>query len=252
MWTALAVCVLCACAPTQALELESSSLPEPYGHTAQISPHLPNHDREWYTEYRWKKGQGYKPQDGVITTQPQHAPIPKPPVEEKRTEKSNGMLNKKPVHVKDDYSEKGAKNNTSVKTKKIKKDIDPVASDPKIKTKTTESEKVADAWPDEKPKKDAPKKKPEEEEKKAKAPPKKKKPKKVWKDERYALPKPCGHTSNVHPTNANRDREWYTEYRWEPGTEYKPQDGAITEIPKPALRGITASPVTGDPCVQIK
>merc|ERR1719191_278992 len=146
---------------------------------------------------------------------------------------------------------KGAKNATV--TTKTKKDSAPEKKDVEIKTKAAESKKIKDGFPEDKPKKDAPKKAAEEATKKApEKAPKKKKPKKVWKNERYSLPKPCGHTSNVHPTNSNGDRDWYTEYRWEPGTEYQPQDGPITEQPKPALRGITASPVTGDPCVQIK
>lgn len=249
--------MLGACAPAQASQLKSNGLPEPYGHTAQVSPHLPNQDREWYTEYRWSSDKKYKPQDGAITTQPKHAPVPKPVVEEKKPkEKSNGMLNKKPVHVKDDYSEDDdAKNSTKVSTKKKKVKTETEAESPKVKAKSTDAKEIEAEWPEGEPKKKDPTKKPAPDaSKKAKAPveKKKKKPKKVWKDERYALPEPCGHTANVHPTHSNKDREWYTEYRWQPGSEYKPQDGAITDPPKPALRGITASPVTGDPCVQIK
>lgn len=44
--------------------------PPPDGHTAQVSPHHPNSDREWYPE-----GRVYKAQDGKITEQPDHAPV---------------------------------------------------------------------------------------------------------------------------------------------------------------------------------
>jgi len=44
--------------------------PTPDGHTAQVSPVHPNGDREWYPE-----GGQYEAQDGVITEQPDHAPV---------------------------------------------------------------------------------------------------------------------------------------------------------------------------------
>merc|ERR1719313_2017963 len=161
------------------------------------------------------------------------------------------MLNKKPVSTKDDTSEtKDSKNHTAVSTKKVAESAPAPAAD-KIKTDKKEPEPIEAKWSDDKsdkPKKDVVAKEQPEKETSTKAPPKKK-PKKVWKNERYALPEPCGHTANVHPTNSNNDREWYTEYRWQPGTAYKPQDGPITEVPKPALRGISVSPVSGDPCV---
>jgi len=246
--------VLSAFAPTQASRLDSSGLPEPYGHTAQISPHLPNNDREWYTEYRWKNGQEYKPQDGVITTLPKHVPVPKQPVVEEKREKPSGMLNKKPKHQGGSNATVVKKDTTTTSAKKVAEAAPVASSKGKKSSNGTEAKAINAKYPAAKAdKKDVVKKAAEPAKKKAKAPPKKKKKaKKVWTDERYSLPKPCGHTSNVHPTNSNRDREWYTEYRWQPGTEYKPQDGAITEVPKPALRGITASPVTGDPCVEVK
>jgi len=255
MWAGLGMVVWLSCAsvPMKALELQNRGLPEPYGHTAQVSPHLPNADREWYTEYRWKKGQEYKPQDGAITTLPKHVPVPQPVVKEKRPEPSSKMLNKKPKQV----SGTNATSETVKSPKAVEKKVAepaPKAPEP-VEKKVAEPAKAIKAkYPSGSPKakkdaveKEAPKKKAKD---KA-APAKKKKPKKVWTNERYALPKPCGHTSNVHPTNSNKDREWYTEYRWQPGTEYKPQDGAITEMPQPALRGIKASPITGDPCVQV-
>jgi len=246
------VCVLCAIAPTQASRIES--LPEPYGHTANVSPHLPNQDREWYTEYRFKGNQKYKPQDGVITTQPMHAPIPKKEVVAKKSdsesERKVKVLNSKPKHAKEGAKKTVASNKTAAdgtkdQSKKIPGPVPTKISAGSGKAKDEGGKKKADkevaAANEEKAKQvTAPK-------------PAKKKtnPKKVWKDERYAVPEPCGHTANVHPTNSNRDREWYTEYRWQAGTEYKPQDGAITEVPKPALRGISTSPITGDPCVQV-
>lgn len=249
------VCVLCAIAPTQASQTQG--LPEPYGHTANVSPHLPNQDREWYTEYRWKGSQKYTAQDGAITTQPKHAPIPEPEkarrrdAEAKRNEPVKTLNNK--GHVEGDK-----KTTASDKTTKSAKGV---VSGGKIADKSpgsgpdsTPAEVAAKTKKDKAAKDKADKDKaPAEKAKKVtaqKPATKKKKAKKVWKDERYALPEPCGHTANVHPTNSNKDREWYTEYRWSAGTEYKPQDGAITEDPKPALRGIKATP-QGDPCVEV-
>jgi len=63
---------------------------------------------------------------------------------------------------------------------------------------------------------------------------------------KYAVPKPCGHTSQVHPYNWNGDREWYTEYRWQKGSEYKVQDGPITEKPVGAKKIIQTFPVEQD------
>lgn len=246
------VCTICACGTAEAYQLQSNGLPEPYGHTAQVSPHLPNADREWYTEYRWSKGQEYQPQDGVITTQPVHAPIPEAKVKEIKGERDTKVLNKKPKALNKKKAQSGgySKNDTSSANWKPKNP----AKD-KAKEGEDEESKAIKASYDEAEKhkkvKEAAAAKEKNTKKKAAAT-KKKKAKKVWKNEPHSLPKPCGHTSMVHPTNSNRDREWYTEYRWQPGTEYKVQDGEITDQPKPALRGIKASPINGDPCVQIK
>merc|ERR1711924_121393 len=60
------------------------------------APHASNTDREWYTEYRWKKGQEYKQQNGAITDKPKFAPVPKPtPAPKKKFLRK--PLNKKPV-----------------------------------------------------------------------------------------------------------------------------------------------------------
>lgn len=248
MSIALAVWLACASAATEASRFRS--LPEPYGHTAQISPHLPNKDREWYTEYRWKDGTEYKPQDGPITTQPKHAPIPKH-IEEEKTEQWGKPLNKKPEQSsasdsnsttkvnstkvgvvggapfgdKDEDNDKG-KGGSNSSNSSIVKSMSPANATSKT-TNGTSADAVTTS---------------EGFDGASKAEP---------KEPSYAVAKPCGHTSQVHPFHGNRDREWYTEYRWKPGTEYKPQDGAITEKPKPAMRGITASP-DGEPCTPIR
>jgi len=54
------------------------------------------------------------------------------------------------------------------------------------------------------------------------------------KEEKLSVPPPHGHTSHVHPYNANRDREWYVEARWGKGDQYKAQDGEITVLPSHA------------------
>merc|ERR1719352_1933607 len=48
-----------------------------------------------------------------------------------------------------------------------------------------------------------------------------------------ALPPPCGHTSQISPSHPNADREWYPDAAAF-GKKYEPQDGAITELPRPA------------------
>jgi len=250
------VCVLCAIAPTQAAQTQG--LPEPYGHTANVSPHLPNQDREWYTEYRWKGNQKYQAQDGAITTQPVHAPIPEP---EKARRREAAAKRNEPVKTLNNkgHVESGDKTTTATDKKGTKSGGSISSGKDASKSPGSGPDSTPDAVAAAKAKKQAGKKKSDKDKADAekakqaaaqKSAKNKKKAKKVWKDERYALPEPCGHTANVHPTNSNRDREWYTEYRWHAGTEYKPQDGAITEDPKPALRGIKATP-QGDPCVEV-
>jgi hypothetical protein len=235
----------------------TNGLPEPYGHTAQVSPHLPNEDREWYTEYRWKDGQEYEPQDGVITTQPKHAPVPEHVAEERRKERSIKVMNKKPKALNTKKNHTGGPNQASTSSAKWTPKAAATGSKNEAPSNTgsTGSKPIQAKYPDQATKKAAAKKTKDATTKKhgSKSKGMKKKPaKKVWVDDVHSQPKPCGHTSMVHPTNSNRDREWYTEYRWQPGTQYEAQDGPITEQPKPALRGIKASPVTGDPCVEVK
>eukprot|EP00746_Dinoflagellata_sp_MGD_P115673 gnl/MRDRNA2_/MRDRNA2_51708_c0_seq1.p1 gnl/MRDRNA2_/MRDRNA2_51708_c0~~gnl/MRDRNA2_/MRDRNA2_51708_c0_seq1.p1 ORF type:complete len:246 (+),score=48.25 gnl/MRDRNA2_/MRDRNA2_51708_c0_seq1:79-816(+) len=232
-----------ACASAGAEASRFRGLPEPYGHTAQISPHNPNSDREWYTEYRWTDGAKYKPQDGPITTQPKHAPIPKHTAEEK-TEQWGKPLNKKP-------EQSSASSSNSTKTGAVAADTAPSADKGKAKggSNSSNSTIIKSSAPtnatskgtngtDLNPVKGSV------------GPGNATWEKAEPKEPSYAVAKPCGHTSQVHPYHGNRDREWYTEYRWKPGTEYKPQDGSITEKPKPAMRGITANAV-GEPCTPI-
>lgn len=233
MLKALAVLLVDALAGTEAANFRS--LPEPYGHTAQISPHQPNSDREWYEEYRWKPGHEYKAQDGKITVKPEHAPIPKTTP----TFKRGKPLNKKPNRTVDvESNETKAKvvykapnatiKNTTVPAKPLEEIPCPSNS-----TKDSNGTCV----------------------KIVKAQPNKPEPvpvaQAVKTEPSYVVPKPCGHTSMVHPFNSNHDREWYTEYRWKPEDHYKPQDGPITEKPKTAMRGVTHNEI-GDPCVPIK
>lgn len=240
MLKAFAVCSMCISTATEASRFRS--LPEPYGHTAQVSPHAPNRDREWYTEYRWKDGTQYKPQDGSITTKPKHAPIPKQIHEEKK-EQWGKPLNKEPqkastsdsnatkvevtgaagAPLADKDKGKGGSNSSNPT---IVKSSSPTTNSTKVGNGTSaEIVKSSQGLTGT--------------------------PEAVKKEPTYAVPKPCGHTSQVHPFHSNTDREWYTEYRWKPGTEYKAQDGVITEKPKPAMRGISRTP-DGEPCVPIK
>merc|ERR1719335_1847846 len=48
-----------------------------------------------------------------------------------------------------------------------------------------------------------------------------------------ALPPPCGHTTQISPSHPNADREWYPDAAAF-GKKYEPQDGPITELPRPA------------------
>lgn len=237
MRTTFLLCGLCAWVPAQASRLHSNLLPEPYGHTANVSPHNANSDREWYTEYRWKKGQQYGVQDGAITTQPRHAPIPEHILEKRRAELEERLRNK----VQDSSSQKS--NQTSTSGAKWEG-----ASGSNAKTTNSTASEVVQA---KHPAAEGGKEIPKPAQPLQPAQPVQTKVKAPISDIR-SLPKPCGHTSMVHPTNSNRDRKWYTEYRWQPGNEYEAQDGAITEQPQPALRGIKASPINGDPCVPIK
>lgn len=224
--------------------LTAKSLPEPYGHTANIAPHAPNTDREWYTEYRWKKGQEYKPQDGVITEKPEFAPVPKPtPAPKKKFLRK--PLNKKPVR-----EEEAPKKKKPKQTKKVEENH---AKLPKEKPEKAEPAAVEAAKkkeqkpkePEKKPVKEAKEVEPKEK-KKAVTPPGVGGPVPKPPEPKYAVPKPCGHTSQVHPYNWNNDREWYTEYRWKKGSEYKIQDGPITEKPVGAKKIIQAFPVEQD------
>lgn len=230
--------------PQAALISAKRAVPEPYGHTAQISPLLPNTDREWYTEYRWQKGQEYKPQDGVITTKPKHAPTPKP-IEEKKSKSFGKPLNKKPVRK----PEQAVASSNSTKTAKPEPAGKVPNWNPADDAKKVDAKEVSwqpspsPAKPNKGDGKDV-----DLDSKKAVRPPGVGTAADVKPEPKYAVPKPCGHTSMVHPYNANSDREWYIEYRWKPGTEYKPQDGPITEKPK-AAKGIFAKPTYKDPCV---
>lgn len=197
------------------------SLPEPHGHTAQVSPHLPNRDREWYTEYRWKHGQQYKPQDGAITTLPKHAPLPKHLRRESHDKWGEKSDEKAKQSSASGSSTSGCHGGTGGKDCKHGSKGDGSGSSAKNPSGSLDG-KANSALGDT-----------------------------GVNQASHAVPKPCGHTSMVHPLNANRDREWYTEYRWKSGTQYKPQDGAITEKPKSAMKGITTSP-DGDPCVPIR
>jgi len=225
--------------------LTKKSIPEPYGHTANISPHAPNTDREWYTEYRWKNGQEYKPQDGVITEKPKFAPVPKPtPAPKKKFLRK--PLNKKPVHD-DKPKPKPKKTNAKVEEKHAKLPKEKPEKEPEPEPAAVKEE------PEKKPKPAAKKKlakeavaKEKKNSTKAVTPPGVGGPVKKPPEPKYAVPKPCGHTSQVHPYNWNNDREWYTEYRWKKGSEYKIQDGPITEKPVGAKKIIQTFPVEQD------
>jgi len=221
--------------------LAKKSIPEPYGHTANIAPHAPNTDREWYTEYRWKKGQEYKPQDGVITEKPKFAPVPKPtPAPKKKFLRK--PLNKKPVRKEE--PEKKPKQTKEVEEKHAKL---PKMKPEKAEPEAVEAAKVKEEIPKEPKKtKKEPVKEVDVDSKKAVTPPGVGAPVKKPPEPKYAVPKPCGHTSQVHPYNWNNDREWYTEYRWKKGSEYKIQDGPITEKPVAANKVIQTFPVEQD------
>lgn len=215
--------------PANAEEPDSHNpiaLKEPYGHTANIAPHAANTDREWYTEYRWSKGTEYQAQDGAITVKPEHAPVPKPkPPPQKKFLRQ--PLNKKPVREPEEEEPKKAAKKVKVEEKHAKVKKEKLEAEP-VEEKKKKKEKEPKAEPAEVEKK---KKKKPKVTKKAVKPPGVGKPVKKPAEPRYAVPKPCGHTAQVHPYNWNNDREWYTEYRWQKGSEYKIQDGPITEKP---------------------
>lgn len=219
------LCIFAAACGTEASRFRS--LPEPHGHTAQISPHLPNRDREWYTEYRWKdkNAPAYEPQDGSITTQPKHARIPKHVLEERHHDQWGKTFDKPQQSSTSSSPSKVGVNGTGGAP--IKK------SGGKCGSNGTDCNAIKAKSPS------------------GNATSGQQGAMQAVKQEPYAVPKPCGHTAMVHPFNSDRDREWHTEYRWKPGSEYVPQDGAITEKPKSALRGITRSP-NGEPCVPIR
>jgi len=232
--------VLLSTATATPVLLTKKALPEPYGHTANIAPHAPNADREWYTEYRWKKGQEYKPQDGVITALPKFAPVPKPTAAPKKKFVPK-PLNKKPAP--EPEPKKPTKTDVKVeekhaKLKKQKPEPEPAAVE--------EEPAKKEAKPTKKAAKEEAEVKLKPEAKKAVKPPGVGGPVKKPPEPKYAVPKPCGHTSQVHPYNWNGDREWYTEYRWQKGSEYKVQDGPITEKPVGAKKIIQTFPVEQD------
>lgn len=210
-------------APKATLISSKKYLPEPYGHTANVSPHAPNRDREWYTEYRWKQGK-YQPQDGPVTTLPKHAPVP-PPAKDVTKEKFGGVLNKKPERSSTKDEDKDA---ATAKQADYQKGTAGGAGSATGADKVKWDDKANDKSKAEQASKDV-----DLDSKNAVRPPGVGGATTAVKQEpSYAVPPPCGHTSQVHPFHPNQDREWYTENRWKPGTEYKPQDGPITEKPK--------------------
>lgn len=222
---------------SSALSSTEKSLPEPYGHTANIAPHAPNTDREWYTEYRWKKSLAYKPQDGAITDKPKFAPVPKPTATPKK------KFLRKPLNKKE---EKEAKTTPTPTSSRKKYDTEQKhAKLPKMKPEKAEKEEVKEPKKEKMVVKDT-KKKAKEADKAVRPPGVGPTPEKKPTEPRYAVPKPCGHTSQVHPYNWNNDKEWYTEYRWKRGSEYKIQDGPITEKPVGAKKIIQSFPVEAD------
>lgn len=226
------------------------SVPKLHGHTSNVHPFNANSDREWYVEARWAKGKAHKPQDGEITVQPEHVPVPKP-VQREATSSSPKMLSGNTGYkgkTKDSKSSKKSKEGKAKKAgvEKLEADVEEVEEVDTAKVSITDENADLEELK-EKPhtvgkvasdadEKDAKDKKDKKESKAKYTRPKQNlrnyHPKKEEKS--YALPKPDGHTSLVHPTKGNTDREWYTENRWKKGREYKPQDGVITELPKHA------------------
>jgi len=216
---------------------EKLSVPVPHGHTSHVHPYNANRDREWYVEARWGKGDQYKAQDGEITVSPSHAPVPAPPpppvagpaealpgntgYKAKKVSKAlEGNRKQKDLRKMKEDTEAGK----AVKSGDAEQ-LDGVAADGKNKTGNhTDGHGNPDgnhtgveesSYKGPKQNLDHYPNKPEV---------------------TYAVPVPHGHTSHVNPANPNNDREWYVEARWKPEDYYKPQDGAITALPKHAPR----------------
>lgn len=209
---------------------EELSTPKLWGHTSNVAPHNPNRDREWYTEARWDKGDAYEPQDGAITVLPKHVAPPPAPAP-KSGGAAGGMLNGR------DGS--GARQGKGSRPGEGLKDLERDEQDVERAAEVSDRDGSGTGASGEgslgshTDGHDNPEGSDASGEKGYRSPKQNlrnyhKKP----PEEKLAVPKPYGHTSMVHPFNGDRDREWYTEARWGPGQEYKPQDGPITELPR--------------------
>lgn len=260
MWAiaaAAAVGVACAGAvsPPEVKD-DVERLPSPYGHTSQIHPYNANRDREWYTEYRWKKGP-YPVQDGEITDKPQHAPVPTDYVDEvEQSRKLNRQRNARKLNNKGyrgppleslsnaTNSSKAAKAGAGVKgasagaagtaggadaAKATMKKA--AATDAAAPGSAKAAAGATNATAAKAASAEATTRKRKKQNLKGR--------KEVIPEIHYSIPKRPGHTSQTSPAIGDKDREWYTEYRWKKGP-YPVQDGVITEKPalqtKPKLR----------------
>lgn len=216
--------------------------PVPYGHTSQVHPTNANHDREWYVEARWKKGSAYKPQDGPITANPIHAPPPPAPAAPIHPVRSNAtrMINDRPKRSKVKKAAVDAKKvNVTAEAEQVQKEMDAeakseAAAKAEVQAKMDAAMKADNATLNNASVAQAEQVAANNTIVNIKSIRKDLRRKTFKEEPRYAQPKPPGHTSQVHPTNGNRDRRWYVEARWKPGQEYKAQDGEITEKPKHA------------------
>lgn len=205
---------------------EVYSSAKPYGHTSHVHPYHASRDRQWYVEARWQPGQAYAPQDGPITNLPAHAPVPEnydAQADRPLPKRRRRLMNKPKVRA----AEEAAANQTNKTARAAHADM----KVPKFNVSKGNGSAVDAAASQANltgiDKADMPHGKLVKLKNPRRVP--------VKQEPKYAVPKPDGHTSQVHPFHGNRDREWYVEGRWKPGTEYKPQDGPITENPKHAL-----------------
>lgn len=205
------------------VEDQVHSKPKPYGHTSLTHPTNAARDREWYVEARWKQGGQYPVQDGPITEKPAHAPTPPDYDGRQYVRRSFRKLNN-PGHKESADATNGTSVQAAAPVESFGNGSSQATAEPAGAVDSFGSgnqSAVASSSADDNS---------------AKGNSSLRLGDRTVPEVKYAVPKPHGHTSMVHPYHGNRDREWYVEARWKPGTEYKPQDGVITEHPQHAPR----------------
>lgn len=233
------------------------SSPKPYGHTSKVHPFNANRDREWYTESRWGSGDHYEVQEGPITARPDRAPprsahfVKTSPVKPKakRPRFPDGITDEHPrgtpsrVHRRDEGID-GRQPEVAAWGRGIDNTVDtidenldtldenlqsigvdtPLASAAPANAQQAGSSDDSDSAPISRPSSETTSSSP--------ATP-------AAPGTKFALPKAAGHTSLVHPTKGDSDREWYVEGRmWGEGPR-RVTDGPITDLP---VHGVVNAP----------